>query len=181
MGIQTGGTLSPWLRARRINAVRPHLRGRVLDVGCGTGLLSECAPREGYLGVDHDAASLAAARREHPHAAFAPGLPENGSFDTIALLAVIEHIPDPAAFLRRLTGLLAPGGRMVLTTPHPAFEIIHTIGGRLGLFSREAGEDHETLINATAMAALARDAGLTLATARRFLFGVNQLFVLERR
>lgn len=174
-----GGILSPFLREKRLAAVRPHLSGAVLDFGCGVGALAPFCAQETYLGVDRDEESIRLARRQNPGYRFATELPESGTFDTIVSLAVIEHIPDPGKLLARLRTLLVPGGRLVLTTPHPAFEWVHELGAKLGLCSADAAEEHETLLDATAMRKLAEQNALRLVTSQRFLFGVNQLFVLR--
>ncbi len=180
MGDQsTGGLLSPWLRERRMNAARPHLQGKVLDFGCGAGGLSVDIEAQQYLGVDRDAESLEIAHSRYPDYRFLTEIPPSETFDTITLLAVIEHIPDPVALLKSLASQLSPGGRIVLTTPHPSYEWAHTFGARLGIFSREASEEHEQLIDQTAMQAIAQQAGLKVVEFRRFLFGVNQIFVLQ--
>jgi hypothetical protein len=75
---------------------------------------------------------------------------------------------------------MLPSGRIVLTTPHPSFEWVHTLGARLGLFSQEAHEDHEHLIDAAGIAELAGRMSLRVVKAKRFLLGANQLFVLAR-
>lgn len=178
---QAAGLLSPWLRRQRLNAVRPHLRGRVLDFGCGVGALSsECRP-DSYLGVDIDDDSLELARRRSPAYRFQRELPDSGRFDTIVLLAVIEHVADAAGLLRRLKTLLLPQGRILLTTPHRCMDDVHAAGAWLGLFSREAGEDHERLYDSAAMRALAEQSGFLVLEERRFLLGANQLFVLAPR
>jgi 2-polyprenyl-3-methyl-5-hydroxy-6-metoxy-1,4-benzoquinol methylase len=93
---------------------------------------------------------------------------------------VLEHVADRDAFLAMLEKYLSPGGRMIITTPHPVSGPVHGAGSRMGLFSREAGEEHESLIGAGEMKRLARRAGFALAVRRRFLLGMNQLFVLAR-
>lgn len=165
----------------------PFLRGRLLDYGCDTGALGLRWDRAQYVGVDIDEASLAEASRQLPGVPIVRDLDASyeqlqslGPFDTVVGLAVIEHVPDVAGVLRQLGGLLQEGGQIVLTTPHPAFEWIHSAGAAVGLFSREAKEEHETLLDQRRMAEPARAAGLRLAQYRRFLLGANQLFVLER-
>ncbi len=56
----------------------------------------------------------------------------------------------------------------------------HTLGARTRLFSWDAHEEHEELLDRTRLQELAGDAGLLVETYRRFLFGANQLVVLRR-
>lgn len=174
-----GGMLSYWLVRRRQQAVRRYLRGRVLDFGCGVGTLAEICDPAGYVGCDTDPRKLEIARRDRPQHRFEIVLPEGERFDTVAALAFIEHVHDPAGYLRSFAGLLNPGGRIVLTTPHPSLEWVHTSGARIGLFSHAAHDEHEDLIDRARVRELLTGTGMRLAVYRRFLFGANQLFVLS--
>lgn len=182
MGDQADGLLSPLLRRMRIRAVRPHLRGSVLDYGCGTAYLSRRVEPSLYTGVDADAESVDKAKRLHPRAsvrtlgAFSAS---SATFDTIAMLAVIEHVSQPEELLALMRKKLNPGGRIVLTTPHPLAHIIHRAGSRIGIFSRSAAEEHETLLDRASMRVAARRAGLRVVLEKRFMLGMNQLFILE--
>lgn len=173
------GLLSPFLRDRRLQAARPHLRGRILDLGCGGGLLARWAEPQTYLGFDVDPDSLAAARRAFPRHRFVGDLPAGQGFDTLVALAVIEHLPQPERHLAQWRQLLAPGGTMVLTTPHPRVDLVHRLGARLGIFSRHASEEHQDLLDRAGLERAAGAAGLTVALYRRFLLGANQLVLLR--
>lgn len=172
------GLLSPFLRNRRFAAARPYLRGRVLDVGCGAGGLARFVQPEAYLGVEMDPTSLALAQAAYPAHRFTPALPMQGEhFDTIVALAVIEHVPSPAAFLRSLAMLLdtSKDARIICTTPHPAVDFIHGLGSRVGLFSRSANEEHEDLLDRAALGRAGAQAGLAMVEYKRFLLGANQI------
>jgi 2-polyprenyl-6-hydroxyphenyl methylase/3-demethylubiquinone-9 3-methyltransferase len=106
---------------------RPLADLAVLDVGCGGGLIAEPLARLGaqVTGIDAAAASIEAARR---HAA-GQGLDieyragrvedlahEERAFDALVCLEVVEHVPDPAAFLGTCAGLVRPGGLVLLST-----------------------------------------------------------------
>ena len=170
---------APFLRSRRLRMARPFLRGRVLDYGCSSGALADLCRPDAYLGVDINEEALEAARAAHPQYEFDNKVSEHERFDVIAGLAVLEHVHDPVEQLTRWSGMLTPGGRIVLTTPHPSFEWVLTFGAKLRLFDRHSLEEHEDLLDRARMQELAGAAGLELETYRRFLLGANQLFVLR--
>jgi 2-polyprenyl-3-methyl-5-hydroxy-6-metoxy-1,4-benzoquinol methylase len=177
------GLLSPYLRKKRMQAALPYLKGRVLDIGCGSGMLATWIAPERYLGVDIDASSLAIARARFPAHHFTSESPAPGrKFDTVVALAVIEHVVNPAGFLRRLATYLddAADSRIVVSTPHPSLDWIHDAGSTIGLFSRHANEQHEALLGRAELEDAGRQAGLRLLTYSRFLFGANQLAVYAR-
>ncbi len=159
MADQASGLLSPWLREKRIRVARPYLKGRVLDYGCGVGALALMCQSDAYLGVDIDEEVLEVARRNQPQFKFVSEVSEAERFDTIVALAVIEHVSDPAGLLTKFRWMLKLAGRVVLTTPHPTVEWIHTLGTRIGLFSLEASKQHQQLINYSVCKSLGQRAG----------------------
>jgi SAM-dependent methyltransferase len=102
---------------------------RVLDVGCGTGVLArEAARRVGaggeVVGLDLNPAMLAVARRRAPeiewHQGDAGELPfENGAFDVVVSQYALMFFPDPALALREMWRVLAPGGRLAVAVCGP--------------------------------------------------------------
>jgi SAM-dependent methyltransferase len=98
---------------------------RALDLGCGTGVFTAELARAGLraIGVEVAEAALARARTQHPSIDFrlAPidgPLPlEDSEFDLVWCSEVIEHVADTARWLSEVRRVLAPGGRLLLTTP----------------------------------------------------------------
>lgn len=184
MADQMTGLLSPFLRSRRIAMTRDFLgQGKILDIGCGTGQLARLVDASRYTGVDQDEPSVAIARSLFPEHRFLTTAEFGSSsrdraFDLIVGLAVIEHIENPTEWLAWLRTLLAPTGRVVLTTPHPSVRRVHEFGGRIGIFSREGAKEHRELLNWQRMTEIAENAGFGIALFRRFLLRANQLFVL---
>ena len=176
------GILSPLLRRIRMDVIKPEVSGHVLDFGCSDGSASEYLECTSYTGIDASSVALETARYRYPQHTFLPpeGLATLPShFDTVISLAVIGLLPDQTGFLRELARLLAPGGRIVLTTPHPAVNWIHKLGGRLRLVGNDFGyARNEQLPDRTGLESLAAFAGLRLLHYRRFMLGANQLAVI---
>jgi len=94
---------------------------RVLDVGCGTGdFLASLPGTIEKFGIEPatGAAGEAARRGISIAAPTLDDLPANARFDVITIIDVIEHIPDPAAFLERAFAHLERGGLIVISTGH---------------------------------------------------------------
>ncbi len=109
-------------------ARRPFEGLRLLDIGCGGGLLSEPMARLGFevTAVDASERNIGAAKAHAAQAGLAitylcstvETLAEEGHapFDVILNMEVVEHVADPGRFLRDCAGLVAPGGLMVVAT-----------------------------------------------------------------
>jgi len=126
-----------------VASVRPHVRGRILEVGAGQGTYSAVFADMGTLTAIEPSEAQSAALRErlldHPTAqVWATGiedLPEHEPFDSIVLLNVLEHIPDDRGALVTLHDALAEGGRLVLWVP--AFELLYgDFDHRIGHYRR---------------------------------------------
>lgn len=98
--------------------------GRMLDVGCGGGAFLQRMRAAGWSVVgtepDDNAAARLAPEEDFPIYGSLTDLlqADEAGFDVIVLSHVIEHLPDPVHTLRTLRGLLAAGGRLLLTTPN---------------------------------------------------------------
>ena len=119
-----------WFRARRrileeliVRVVRPTKGGRVLEVGCGTGHNLAMLGKFGHLDaseLDFAARTLSTKRlgREVKEAKL-PDLSmfKRNEYDLVALLDVLEHVPDDLGSLRAIHRRLKPGGALLLTVP----------------------------------------------------------------
>lgn len=103
------------------------LAGRsALDVGCGAGLLCEPLARLGaqVTGIDAAEENIAVAQAHALQAGLAidyraGGIEAvEGAYDLVTSLEVIEHVVDPAGFVRGLAGAIAEGGLLILSTPN---------------------------------------------------------------
>jgi 2-polyprenyl-6-hydroxyphenyl methylase / 3-demethylubiquinone-9 3-methyltransferase len=106
---------------------RTPLAGKTaLDVGCGAGLLAEPLSRLGaqVTGIDASpeviAVAQAHATRQGLSISYRAGDVQDmqGQFDLITCMEVIEHVADPAAFVKALADRLAPNGLLVMSTPN---------------------------------------------------------------
>jgi 2-polyprenyl-3-methyl-5-hydroxy-6-metoxy-1,4-benzoquinol methylase len=123
--------------ARLLDLIAPFVpRGRLLDVGCGPGLLLDEARHRGYetLGLELSRASAEHARtalgldvRELALEDFAD---EGDGFDVVVLADVIEHLDDPVDGIARCAALLKPGGVLCVVTPDPSSATARAAGKR---------------------------------------------------
>jgi 2-polyprenyl-6-hydroxyphenyl methylase / 3-demethylubiquinone-9 3-methyltransferase len=160
----------------RIGWIEGFLHGptRILDVGCGAGLAAEALARHGHdvLGIDAAGEAIEVAR------AHAEGrgltltyracraedlLAEGMRFPFVTCLEVIEHVPDPAAFVRVLAELLEPGGLLILSTLNRTRRswLTAKVGAEYLLRMLPVGtHDWSAFITPAELAAMLRTAGL---------------------
>lgn len=101
---------------------------RVLDVGCGGGLLAEGMARRGarVTGIDLSAGALEVARLHALESAVTVeyrqaeveilAAAQPGAFDLVTCLEMLEHVPDPTSIVQALADLVRPGGNVICST-----------------------------------------------------------------
>jgi SAM-dependent methyltransferase len=162
------------LAKRRVAAVLPHVSGRLLDIGCGSnGLVRHYAN-----GVGVDVHPWPGADMIVPDTA-ALGW-ESESFDTVTILAALNHIPNRAAVLNECRRVLRPGGRVVITmlTPRTS-QIWHWLRAPWDADQRDRGMQPGEVYGFTSAQLLDmfRRAGFKLLGLHRFMLGLNCVYV----
>jgi len=163
----------------RFIAERTALAGsRVLDVGCGGGLLAEALARAGarVTAIDLAPAMIEVARLHAAESALAVDYrlssaeevagAEPAGFDVVTCMEMLEHVPEPAAMTATLAQLLRPGGALFVSTINRTLRsfLLAIVGAEylLNLIPRGTHE-YERLIRPAELARWARAAGLTLS------------------
>lgn len=140
------------LRLAYMEAQRGLFRRRVIDVGCGGGILSEAMARAGAVvtGIDMSPPALAVAARHaqdqdltvsyQRYSAEEMAHERPGEFDLVVCMELLEHVPDPASLVRACAALVRPGGDVFFSTVNrnwlAGLLVIHVAESLLGIVER---------------------------------------------
>lgn len=173
------------LRANWIDTRAPVAGKRVLDVGCGGGILSEALAQRGaeVTGIDMGEAPLAVARLHLVESgleidyrqASAEDLvtDEAGRYDIVTCMEVLEHVPDPASLVRACAQLARPGGDLFFATinRNPKSYLFAIIGAEHVLKLLPKGtHDYARFIRPSELSGWARAAGLVTGDIQGMLY-----------
>ncbi len=170
------------LRLAWIDDIVPLAGKRVLDIGCGGGILADAMARKGaeVLGIDLAGKALKVAQlhaleaqtqgvsyREVSAETLAAEQPEG--FDVVTCMEMLEHVPDPSSVVRACATLVKPGGHVFFSTINRnAKAFVFAIVGAEYILNLLPRGTHEfaKFIKPSELAAYARAAGLDLAHTR---------------
>ncbi|HYE38090.1 bifunctional 2-polyprenyl-6-hydroxyphenol methylase/3-demethylubiquinol 3-O-methyltransferase UbiG [Methylocaldum sp.] len=150
---------------------------RVVDVGCGGGILSEGLARAGaeVIGIDLAEELLDVAKSHADESgisldyrrisAEALAEAEPGSFDIVTCMEMLEHVPEPASVVRACARLVKPGGRVFFSTLNRKLKayLLAIVGAEYLLNMIPKGtHDYATFIKPSELGRWARESGLEL-------------------
>jgi 2-polyprenyl-6-hydroxyphenyl methylase/3-demethylubiquinone-9 3-methyltransferase len=165
------------LRLEWINARAPLSGKRVVDVGCGGGILAESMARKGadVTGIDlsdkalkvADLHSLESGIRVRYEKVAAEDLAarEAGGYDVVTCMEMLEHVPDPASIVRACAALVKPGGHLFFSTlnRNPKAYLFAILGAEYLLRMLPRGtHDYAKFITPAELCRFIREAGLEL-------------------
>jgi 2-polyprenyl-6-hydroxyphenyl methylase/3-demethylubiquinone-9 3-methyltransferase len=182
------------LRLAYIESAAALAGKRVLDVGCGGGILSESMARAGasVTGIDLASDALEIAKlhalesgtRVDYRLISAEALLESGAepFDTVTCMEMLEHVPDPAATLSALRRLTHPGGQIFVSTLNRNLKsfALAILGAEylLGLLPRGTHE-YSKFIKPSELARWGRECGLAMIDIKGVSYNpLNRSFAL---
>ena len=163
------------LRLEWINALAPLAGKRVLDVGCGGGILVEAIAKKGanVKGIDLSEKALKVAELHSLEsevqvsyeliAAEALAAREAGQYDVVTCMEMLEHVPDPSAIVQACATLVKPGGRLFFSTlnRNPKSYLFAIIGAEYMLRLLPRGtHDYAKFIKPAELSQFARNANL---------------------
>jgi 2-polyprenyl-6-hydroxyphenyl methylase/3-demethylubiquinone-9 3-methyltransferase len=169
------------LRLNWICGIAPLDGLRVLDIGCGGGILSDSMARRGsdVLGIDLSTKALKVAQlhaleaqtsrvqyREISVEQLAAEQPN--SFDVVTCMEMLEHVPDPASVVKACAALVKPGGQVFFSTIHRSTKafLMAVVGAEYLLNMLPRGtHEYAKMIRPSELAEHCRAAGLTLQQA----------------
>ncbi len=185
--------LKSFLRKKRSLLVSRFVTGVVLDVGCGPAQILEYLsdPSIKYVGVDTNKSQINSLRKKYAKSQFfwinvdQEKLPDfNTKFDTVLLIAVIEHLKCPQKLFEEIASITNPSSKLIITTATPAGEHVHNILALFGLTSLEAIREHKTAAHASysykEISALVVPFGFTFDQCLKFEFGLNQVVCFKK-
>ncbi|MBD3311252.1 MAG: methyltransferase domain-containing protein [Candidatus Magasanikbacteria bacterium] len=162
----------------RIKVSMPYITGRLLDLGCGTNKLVRNYRGEG-VGVDvFDFGDVDLIVEDSSKIPF-----EDESFDTITILAALNHIPNRERVLQEMHRLLKPDGKLLVTMISPLISFCwHTLRAPWDRDQKERGMEEGEVYGITPqeMIKMLETAGFCVQSKKRFMLGLNRLYIVQK-
>ena len=183
------------LRLDYIDSIAGLAGKKVLDVGCGGGILSESMAQRGatVTGIDMGEAPLEVARLHllesgvdvdyRKTAAEELASEQPASFDVVTCMEMLEHVPDPASVIRACHDLVRPGGQVFFSTinRNPKAYLFAIMGAEYILNMLPKGtHDYAKFIRPSELVRWAREAGLEVGDISGMTYNpLSQIYRLD--
>lgn len=189
-----GRVIYPWAIKFRNDLVLKHIPENsmsLLDIGGGAGYLVKNSLCEKSISID-ERGDLKVIKNSHggiireessSGTIINDEIPfDNGEFDCVTMVAVIEHIKNPENLIREISRVLKLHGKLIMTTPTWVIDRILPFldKGSEQLRGKTVHEEHENYFNLESMNILTKE-HFKLLTYKKFQLGLNQLFVYIKK
>ena len=185
------------LRANWIDALAPVAETKILDVGCGGGILCEALAQRGadVTGIDMGEAPLAVGNLHSLESGVSVTYEQSTAedyasshaeaFDTVTCLEMLEHVPDPSSVVAACAAMTKPGGTLFFSTinRNPKSYLLAIIGVEYVLRMLPKGtHEYSKFIRPSELGQWIRDAGLDIDQMTGLLYNpITKTYKLEER
>ena len=185
------------LRANWIDKLAPVAEQKVLDVGCGGGILCEALAQRGaeVTGIDMGEAPLAVGKLHQLESGVEVNYQQStaedyasthaDAFDTVTCLEMLEHVPDPSSVVRACAAMTKPGGTLFFSTinRNPKSYLLAIIGVEYVLRMLPKGtHEYSKFIRPSELGQWIREAGLEIDQMTGLLYNpITKTYKLDER
>jgi 2-polyprenyl-6-hydroxyphenyl methylase/3-demethylubiquinone-9 3-methyltransferase len=185
------------LRANWIDALAPVAEQKILDVGCGGGILCEALAQRGatVTGIDMGEAPLAVGKLHSLESEVSVTYEQSTAedyasshaeaFDTVTCLEMLEHVPDPSSVVAACAAMTKPGGTLFFSTinRNPKSYLLAIIGVEYVLRMLPKGtHEYSKFIRPSELGQWVRDAGLDIDQMTGLLYNpITKTYKLDER
>jgi 2-polyprenyl-6-hydroxyphenyl methylase/3-demethylubiquinone-9 3-methyltransferase len=185
------------LRANWIDSLAPVAEQRILDVGCGGGILCEALAQRGatVTGIDMGEAPLAVGNLHSLESGVSVTYEQSTAedyatshaeaFDTVTCLEMLEHVPDPSSVVAACAAMTKPGGTLFFSTinRNPKSYLLAIIGVEYVLRMLPKGtHEYSKFIRPSELGQWIRDAGLEIDQMTGLLYNpITKTYKLDER
>jgi len=185
------------LRANWIDSLAPVAEQRILDVGCGGGILCEALAQRGatVTGIDMGEAPLAVGNLHSLESGVSVTYEQSTAeyyatshaeaFDTVTCLEMLEHVPDPSSVVAACAAMTKPGGTLFFSTinRNPKSYLLAIIGVEYVLRMLPKGtHEYSKFIRPSELGQWIRDAGLDIDQMTGLLYNpITKTYKLDER
>lgn len=172
-------TIGKKLLEWRKKEVIPHIQGKFLDIGCGTNEIVKAYSGEG-VGVDvYPWENVDIVVKDTAVLPF-----ENKAFDTVSIVAALNHIPNRKDVLDEVNRILKDDGKLIVTMiPPKSSKLWHTLRKPWDADQKERGMKEGEVYGMTEdnLRKLLSETGFEIEFKKKFMLGVNNLTIVKKK